>query len=642
MDLPQENPQNSKKPKHMYRFTRDTEGTLNTDKRETRETDNKCIPRRSSGVSWCTFVQHVKQLKQLYCRDVTMATTSGHYQRSHTGSAESLPRFENNTSICHDASDKMVDSEIEGASNTLNTTNNSTMERAVGLFPDDQKSRLQLPPDQPDDSRVLKVAIIGAPNSGKSTLTNSLMSWKLLPVSTRAHTTRNNTSAVLTDRNTQIIFLDTPGVVPYQQKKKHNLDRKLILDPERSLHEADMVAVLVDAADKWTKNHLHKEVLKLLHLHNDKPSILVLNKVDAVVNKTNLLEVAHNLTCGHINGQKVFRQTQKTKLTQDDKIKADREFKKRIIERYHAKKMASILTKDDGNLVRNGEDILDNKVAGNDIGNVNFSNDSSHNYDNSGENKENNHEFPEKWKSFEHQDSVFSGEREGNPIEDNGAGSDVRDDRNSYCDLDVSTDVKSDKVEPDNIHGDEGLSVDVILQRDMESYVRKMRDLDPVVDDQSGWPGFHSIFMVSATEEDGVEDLRNYLLTNARPGSWEYNSSVVIDEDPQTLAKMVVWEKLLDYCPGYVPFQVFPKITIWEVDEAGTLCVIMELDAKKPHFAKLIKGEENGRIVCIRRDAEQELRNMFQQEVFLQVKVTYKLTEQQIRNRKGWQIWNQK
>lgn len=168
-----------------------------------------------------------------------------------------------------------------------------------------QFSLLLKDPDQPDNPKCLKVAIVGAPNAGKSTLTNQLLGRKLFAVSEKVHTTRSRAVGVVTENDTQIIMLDTPGLTTPLKAKRHQLEESLVVDPFESLKEADLVVVLVDVSDKWTRNKLDYEVLKCMALNPDVPAILVLNKVDLLKNKIMLLDITAQLTDGVVNGKKI-------------------------------------------------------------------------------------------------------------------------------------------------------------------------------------------------------------------------------------------------------------------------------------------------------------------------------------------------
>ncbi|CAG5877041.1 unnamed protein product [Menidia menidia] len=171
----------------------------------------------------------------------------------------------------------------------------------------EQLSLLMRHPDQPADSKVLKVAIIGAPNAGKSTLSNQVLGRKVLvfAVSKKVHTTRSRALGVLTENNTQIILLDTPGLTTPGKVKRHQLEKSLLVDPWTTVKEADLVVVMVDATDRWMCSRLDFEVLKCLAQHPKTPSVLVLNKVDLVKSKDRLLDVTAHLTCGVVNGRRI-------------------------------------------------------------------------------------------------------------------------------------------------------------------------------------------------------------------------------------------------------------------------------------------------------------------------------------------------
>ncbi|XP_039221448.1 GTPase Era, mitochondrial isoform X4 [Crotalus tigris] len=145
-------------------------------------------------------------------------------------------------------------------------------------FPGEHESLLSHRPDQPRNPKVLRVAVIGAPNAGKSTLSNQLLGRKVLPVSSKVHTTRCNAQGVITAADTQLIILDTPGLTTAAKGKRHNLEKSMLSDPFDSLNDADLVLVLVDVSDRHTRHQLHPQVLRCLKQFPQVPSLLVLNK----------------------------------------------------------------------------------------------------------------------------------------------------------------------------------------------------------------------------------------------------------------------------------------------------------------------------------------------------------------------------
>src|SRR5690606_6620469 len=89
------------------------------------------------------------------------------------------------------------------------------------------------------------IALIGAPNAGKSTLTNLLVGQKISIISPKVQTTRNNIKAVFIEGNTQIIFIDTPGI--FIPNKSRILERIIVKSAWQGIKEADFVALLIDA-----------------------------------------------------------------------------------------------------------------------------------------------------------------------------------------------------------------------------------------------------------------------------------------------------------------------------------------------------------------------------------------------------------
>ena len=119
------------------------------------------------------------------------------------------------------------------------------------------------------------VALIGAPNVGKSTLVNALVGSKVTIVSRKVQTTRALICGIVIENNAQIILVDTPGIFA----PKRRLDRAMVSTAWSGAHDADLVCVLVDA-----KSGLDEEADAILEklATVSHPKILVLNKIDLV------------------------------------------------------------------------------------------------------------------------------------------------------------------------------------------------------------------------------------------------------------------------------------------------------------------------------------------------------------------------
>lgn len=115
------------------------------------------------------------------------------------------------------------------------------------------------------------VNIFGKPNAGKSTLLNALMGEKMAIVSPKVQTTRHRIKGILNDKNYQIIFSDTPGII----EPKYKLHEKMMQAVKSSLEDADVALLLVDIKDDLKESD---EIFSSLSLKA--PAIVVLNKTD--------------------------------------------------------------------------------------------------------------------------------------------------------------------------------------------------------------------------------------------------------------------------------------------------------------------------------------------------------------------------
>ena len=129
------------------------------------------------------------------------------------------------------------------------------------------------------------ISIIGKPNTGKSTLINALTGVKISAVSDKPNTTRNKILGVYNSENSQIIFLDTPGL----QKSSKFLNRIMVQSSYQAIGESDIVLVLIDGSKKSTIN-TEDIASKIV---NKKP-IIAINKID-LIKKSKILNIVNTL-----------------------------------------------------------------------------------------------------------------------------------------------------------------------------------------------------------------------------------------------------------------------------------------------------------------------------------------------------------
>lgn len=118
------------------------------------------------------------------------------------------------------------------------------------------------------------VTIMGRPNVGKSTLLNSLMNMKLTITTDKAGTTRNIIEGIYQDEDSQIIFIDTPGIHKPMYKLGNLLNRKAY----QNIDNADIILFLIDGSTGFGKGD--QFVLNKLEEKKDTPLFLIINKID--------------------------------------------------------------------------------------------------------------------------------------------------------------------------------------------------------------------------------------------------------------------------------------------------------------------------------------------------------------------------
>nr|XP_015223042.1 PREDICTED: GTPase Era, mitochondrial [Lepisosteus oculatus] len=379
-------------------------------------------------------------------------------------------------------------------------------------------------PNQPVNPKVLRVAVIGAPNAGKSTLSNQLLGRKVFPVSQKVHTTRSSAQGIITDNDTQLILLDTPGLTTPSKVKKHQLEQSLLVDPWDSVQEANLVLVLVDVSDHWTRSKLSFEVLKCLASNPHIPSVLVLNKVDLLKNKSMLLDIATELTGGTVNGRKL--------------------------------RIRSVLK-------------------------------------------------PE------------TGKRDSVKVEPRGQTANAEIGAPEPEDREVETSASEGPAGPGQAAAENvrlGDAPKGELSNDDLSSLRS----------RHGWPHFRDVFMLSAIEQGEVETLKRYLVLGAKPGPWQYHSDVLTDQSPEEICGNAVREKLLEYLPQEVPYNISQTIEMWEEGESGELKIYLKMYVKKESHMKMVIGHRGQVINRIAREAAEDLKHIFLCEVKMRISIKVK------------------
>jgi GTP-binding protein Era len=138
------------------------------------------------------------------------------------------------------------------------------------------------------------VAVIGAPNAGKSTLVNVLVGQKIAIVSPKAQTTRSRLMGIAVHGETQILLVDTPGIF----EPRRRLDRAMVAAAWTGAGDADLILLVVDASAP-VRDEIVEGLAKREH-----PLFLALNKID-LVRKDKLLGLSADLTA-RLNPDRVF------------------------------------------------------------------------------------------------------------------------------------------------------------------------------------------------------------------------------------------------------------------------------------------------------------------------------------------------
>ncbi|EDV49290.1 GTPase Era, mitochondrial [Drosophila erecta] len=308
-----------------------------------------------------------------------------------------------------------------------------------------------------EGQRSLHIAVIGVPNVGKSTFINNTVNHRVCPTSAKVHTTRQSNTAIFTTGQTQLVFYDTPGLVTQHEIRRHHLDQNFKSAYRHAIQHADIIAVVHDASNGWTRKELHPTVLDTLKAYSNLPSFLVLNKIDALKSKRLLLDLIKTLT----------------------------------------------------------------------------------------------------------NDTLTVGKREVQAI---------------------STPAK-------------------------EIRINKR---------ESSWSHFSDVFLVSALTGNGLQEMQNYLVGQAKLRDWKYPADIHTDSTPEAQIVESVRARLLDYLPQEIPYSLKCEIEYYSV-EKNVLYTSVQVQCPTTRIERLICGEGNGKLRQITERVTSDLVEMFGQAVSLTI-----------------------
>ncbi|OSQ48719.1 GTPase Era [Thalassospira alkalitolerans] len=162
----------------------------------------------------------------------------------------------------------------------------------------------------PYQQRCGFVALVGAPNAGKSTLLNQIVGTKVSIVSPKVQTTRTRVRGIVMTDDAQLVFVDTPGIFA----PKRRLDRAMVKAAWNGANDADLVVLVIDAGAGITEEV--RAIVDQLKNQSSK-AILALNKVDKVADKEKLLRLSQDLFAEEVFTDVFMISAKKGQGTQD-------------------------------------------------------------------------------------------------------------------------------------------------------------------------------------------------------------------------------------------------------------------------------------------------------------------------------------
>ncbi|CAL8087775.1 unnamed protein product [Calicophoron daubneyi] len=505
-------------------------------------------------------------------------------------------------------------------------------------------------PETPEGARVLKVAVVGCPNAGKSSLVNMLIKWRVCAVAGKAHTTRSKQMAALMQDNVQVVFVDLPGIVSGSKAKKFNLEKSFIRDPHAAIFDSDLVLVVVDVTHKRSREELDPEIVKALNFFPEKESVLVLNKVDKAQNDpTRLLEVTRKLTQGIVHNRRSHKDVYEARFLRRAQLPPTvprLQPPSEIVARYlpevchvqanallahdaqlRAKLNAPSNPDSQVQLVSSGSNSAANTVLipeGNSVSTPDVQQISSSltvRPPTGSEREVTEAELASIDDYFkDYKRDVYEDSEIATAPEEDSKTLAVGGDIPEQC-----TESTTQLAERDSsIYFDsllktleEQLMLKTASSEEVALRRKRWLEISIATKGVTSWTGFNEVFMVSSATGHGVDKLRDYLISRAIPGRrWMLSPLLVTDSEPSELVRMCVWAHCLEKLRQEVPYSL--RIVVDDCEKArfmddgdDRVFVHARIQCRSERHLRQVLGPAGSTIKEIAGSVKLELMTMF-------------------------------
>eukprot|EP00698_Gefionella_okellyi_P016783 TRINITY_DN4826_c0_g1_i1.p1 TRINITY_DN4826_c0_g1~~TRINITY_DN4826_c0_g1_i1.p1 ORF type:complete len:589 (-),score=138.88 TRINITY_DN4826_c0_g1_i1:20-1645(-) len=473
-----------------------------------------------------------------------------------------------------------------------------------------QPVKVEEPEPDPRDQRTLVVALVGAPNAGKSTLLNSIIGTKVSIVSPKVQTTRERVVGVLTEGATQLLFYDTPGIAP--RKFRAKMIRPMAATAWQTTSEADMVLIVVDAARRLNENvaDIVRGINQRAQLDPDE--VQQRRKQDP---RDELKALTPAQAAKEADAERKRKQSENRELVDlmqsaeklgvivSDKVPAGFKDPSRGFKRSPRSALAAA---EAAALQSDSEDSDRDREPSDDDG------------------------------SDSHESDSGTGTATDDATDTDDTDETDDTDTDDDSDSDYDTDTGSDRNGSD-FEGDLSLEDENALFRDLRNkafrpvivlnkvdLVNVKAKLLPLADELSKLCDADEVFMVSSTERDGTDDVKKYLIKNAERKPWMFERHEVTDQSDLTRAEEIVREKIYQRLNQEVPYVVRQHTESWSVYKNGSLRIDQILYVRSESQRAMVIGKKAAVIQQVGTDARLDLEALFKRRVHLYLRVVVK------------------